>query len=493
MKTLFERLYDHAIHTPNLEAIITDNTVVSYKILNDTVNQLCQKLLALNTQKLAIWDVNSIDWIYIDLAAKKARITVIPIPLFFSTEQILHLVKDSAVDTLFIGAAYLNLNHIEWLNLLYAQKAIQNNHKIQYVSGQLIQLEVNSGIKTNDRVSSKITYTSGSTGTPKGVHLGESTLQSITESLSQALTSSQLGRHLSLLPFATLLENIAGVYVALHMGRSVFIGPVQQFGLISNHEFHVDQLAHTLKHNRIESIILLPHMLKAIVEYIQQYGTEAFEHLKFIAVGGGKVADELLLQSAQFHLPVYEGYGLSECASVVSLNLPEAQKIGSVGKPLPHAQVSISDHGEIVVQSHAIEHDINQNISDSLIYTGDAGFFDAEGFLFITGRIKQIIISSFGRNISPEWVEANALTAPEIHQIAIFGEAKPELSAVIYAKPDISDSILEQAIHKVNQRMPDYAHIKQWCRATNPFSSKNRMLTDNGKLRRHEIQRQFQL
>src|SRR5690606_6876992 len=95
---------------------------------------------------------------------------------------------------------------------------------------------------------------------------------------------------------------------------------------------------------------------------------------------------------------------------------------------------------------------------------------------------------SFGRNISPEWVESNSLAEPEIQQIAIFGEAQPHLSAVIYAP----DQQLAVALQRANSRMPDYAQIKHWCRASEAFSLDNQMLTDNGKLRRQQIQQKFQ-
>lgn len=248
---------------------------------------------------------------------------------------------------------------------------------------------------------------------------------------------------------------------------------------------------------RIESVILLPQMLKAIVEYIHQHGDLGLRTLKFIAVGGGKVSADLLKQCQQFNLPVYEGYGLSECASVVSLNLPEARRIGSVGRVLPHVQVEIAANQEVVVKGNAMlgyMHELGreQDAVSADIHTGDAGYFDEDGYLYITGRIKQIIVSSFGRNISTEWVEANSLSESEIQQIAIFGEAQPYLSAVIYAAAETSDAQLATAIQRANTRMPDYAQIQQWCRAPQAFSLTNHMLTDNGKLRRAVIQQHFQ-
>jgi long-subunit acyl-CoA synthetase (AMP-forming) len=88
-------------------------------------------------------------------------------------------------------------------------------------------------------------------------------------------------------------------------------------------------------------------------------------------------------------------------------------------------------------------------------------------------------------------VESNSLNEPEIQQIAIFGEAQPYLSAVVYAKASTSDDGVAAAIQKANARMPDYAQIKHWCRAADPFSLKNKMLTDNGKLRRNQIKQHF--
>lgn len=501
MKTLFDSIAYYAKHNPEREAVVTEHQTISYADLQVQVDRLAAELMQIKSQNLAIYGSNSIEWIVVDLAAKKANITVVPIPLFFSEEQIKHLLSDSQADTVFMPIVLSDVNQkpvtLKWLEELKASKVIKHISAATAVRGQFIHLVNTKDQIQHSRVSlasvkpSKITYTSGSTGTPKGVCLGEDTLDSITDSLSSVLTSLQLGRHLCLIPFATLLENIAGIYVALSMGRSLIVGEVSQFGLISNHEFKVQNFVNTVNEYQIESVILLPQMLKAIVEYITAHNPKGLSSLKFIAVGGGKVSPDLLTQCEKLGLPVYEGYGLSECASVVSLNLPNALKIGSVGRLLPHVEVKIDPSGEVLVKGNAMQGYLNELPASQYIHTGDAGFFDAEGYLFITGRIKQIIVSSFGRNISPEWVESNSASEPEIHQIAIFGEAQPYLSAVIYAKDSVSNQMLDQAIQKANSRMPDYARIQHWCRAEEPFSLKNEMLTDNGKLRRNAIQQRF--
>ena len=130
--------------------------------------------------------------------------------------QIQHLLNDSRTDTIFMPAAFGNANEgIEWLEELKASKTIKHISAANAVKGQFIHLADKRELIAHSQASSdsvkpsKITYTSGSTGTPKGVCLGEDTIDSITQSLSNALAPRKLGRHLCLIPFAALLENPA--------------------------------------------------------------------------------------------------------------------------------------------------------------------------------------------------------------------------------------------------------------------------------------------
>ena len=155
------------------------------------------------------------------------------------------------------------------------------------------------------------------------------------------------------------------------------------------------------------------------------------------------------------------------------------------------------------------DNDNNQNgsaISDNIIIaTGDIGHLDEDGYLYITGRRKNVLISSFGRNISPEWVESQLLTQPIIYQAAVLGDGAPSLSAVIVAnsnwlsanssRSDLHKAIenaIEQAIAIVNETLPDYARINNWKLAEMPFSTDNGLLTDNGKLRRPQILKTYE-
>ncbi|MEZ7502411.1 AMP-binding protein [Psychrobacter sp. Arc29] len=527
MTPIYTAICQHARQTPKQVAIQTiadhNTTSLTYNQLQRTLSSLHQTLETWQGKRVALYAHNDIDWIILDLALSTVGAVVVPIPLFFSAAQIAHLLQDAQIETVYVGSG-LTLpvvdNMYNWIIADTPETKTIKSEQATHITGRFYQLADTITDHTLSSTASdfcKVTYTSGSTGMPKGVCLGQDTLMRIVESLSGALadtltddatnapeasnTTSNFG-HLSVLPFATLLENVAGVYVSLYMGRTLVTGCIDQFGLLSNQAFDAERLITAVNAHDIASVILLPQMLKAICEHMVANGTTessanaAVPSLKFMAVGGGKVSPQLLKDASALSLPVYEGYGLSECGSVVSLNTPKANRTGSVGKPMPHASVSIAYSGEVMVKGNAMQGYLNHNDNqddDGIIATGDIGHLDDDGYLYITGRRKNVLISSFGRNISPEWVEAQLSTQPIIYQVAVLGDGEPHLSAVIVANPNMTatssdpQSAIAQAIDVVNQTLPDYARIQQWHLAEQPFSTDNELLTDNGKLRRAHI------
>jgi long-subunit acyl-CoA synthetase (AMP-forming) len=126
------------------------------------------------------------------------------------------------------------------------------------------------------------------------------------------------------------------------------------------------------------------------------------------------------------------------------------------------------------------------------IYTGDIGYVDEDGFLFITGRKKNIFITSFGRNVSPEWVERELKISPFIAQVALYGEARPWNVAIIVPRPAVSKIQIEAAVEELNHNLPDYARVSRWIVAEEPFTLKNAQLTSNGRNRREAIFQHYQ-
>jgi long-subunit acyl-CoA synthetase (AMP-forming) len=292
-----------------------------------------------------------------------------------------------------------------------------------------------------------------------------------------------------LLPLGTLLENAAGIYAPLLSGGNIILIDGKSRGLDGSSGLDLLQLVTCISQWQPNTLIVLPQLLTALIAACEM-GWEAPQSLRFVAVGGGKVAPELIQQAGEYGIPVYEGYGLSECCSVVSLNTPKHNKPGTVGKPLPHCQVRTID-GEIHVEgaSHLGYLGDPDSWNTALIATGDLGHLDKEGYLIVNGRRKNLLISSFGRNISPEWIESALMARPIFTQCIIVGDSRPHLAALVSIPDHVSNENVDTWIQQVNSLLPDYARVKsgdiidkeQW----------QGLFTANGRPRRDDINRHF--
>ncbi|HEX5841095.1 MAG TPA: AMP-binding protein, partial [Pseudomonas sp.] len=291
---------------------------------------------------------------------------------------------------------------------------------------------------------------------------------------------------------ATLLENIAGVYAPLLAGAQIELMPMAQIGLLGASQFDLPRFLGALAQAQPHSLILLPQLLLALVSAAER-GLPLPDSLRFIAVGGGRVASQLLQRADALGLPVFEGYGLSECASVVCLNTPEHRRIGSVGQPLPHLQLRLGADGEVLVKGPRLQGYLGEPVTDEeWLGTGDLGHFDGK-YLVLHGRKKHQFITAFGRNVNPEWVEAELVQQLPIAQAWLHGEALPGNVAVLVPRfAHISDQQLAEAVAAANLALPDYARVHHWLRAAQPFSSANELATSNGRLRRNALLNHYQ-
>jgi long-subunit acyl-CoA synthetase (AMP-forming) len=201
------------------------------------------------------------------------------------------------------------------------------------------------------------------------------------------------------------------------------------------------------------------------------------------------VSAALITEARGLELPVYEGYGLAESASLVSLNTPKIDQAGSCGLPLPHVQVDI-EHFEITIRGDSMLGYAGEPESwhQTRIYTGDLGYMDDWGFLHLTGRRNNLLLSSHGQIISPEWVESELLSAPVLAEAMVVGNSRPYCVALLAARnTDTSDRALDAAVAAANIRLPDYAQVKHWLRLETPFSDDAELILENGQLRRERI------
>jgi acyl-CoA synthetase (AMP-forming)/AMP-acid ligase II len=297
---------------------------------------------------------------------------------------------------------------------------------------------------------------------------------------------------LNLLPLCVLLENIAGVYVPLITGATCICPPLSEAGVSGASGFDAERCLDAIARHAPDSVILLPQMLRALLAQLarQRATDRRIRSLKFVAIGGAKTPPQLIGQARELGLPVYEGYGLSECASVVAVNVPGADRVGSVGRPLPGTRMRLADDGEIELSGRGFSGYLGAPAvgRDAWLKTGDLGSIDRDGYVYVTGRKDNLLITGYGRNVSPEWPESLLLASPIVSQAAVFGEGRPHLVAVLAPSArDVPDAALDTAVAQANQQLPVYARIGAWVRAAEPFAPGNGLATANGRVRRQGV------
>jgi long-subunit acyl-CoA synthetase (AMP-forming) len=290
----------------------------------------------------------------------------------------------------------------------------------------------------------------------------------------------------------TLLENIAGLYVTLTCGATAIIFPQEDIGICGATGINPQKFIQLMDGFHPTTTILIPQMLQAMVGMVEM-NSKYLTSMKFIAVGGAPISSQILNRAEVAGLPVYEGYGLSESTSVVTVNGPGASKTGTVGKVLEHIDLKIAGDGEIFVRGSIfkgyLKGGLNHLDRDGYLPTGDLGVIDEDGFLTIKGRKKNLFITSFGRNVAPEWVESELVAQLGIIQAAVFGDGKPWNVAVIMAS---AGADIDKAIQQANKSLPDYAQVSAWILADEPFLLSNNQLTGTGRLKREVIEAYYQ-
>lgn len=440
MRDVLAALAASAQSRPDDLALIDENTSLTFQQLAGHVAHLAHSLQEA-PQTVAIFAPNCTVWVIADLALALLGKTMVPLPVFFSPDQLAHIIDDAGVELILTTPA--------------AEEQSQDLDRPCLVLDTLGDtMPFPTDLSTADQAV-RIIYTSGTTGTPKGVRIGSRQISASARGLVQASDATADDRYLSILPFSLLLEQIAAICVPLLAGAPIYI-EAHAAGAVMQGD--VEPLIKAFAKHQPTASVMVPELLGAWVQGLLAMHLDAPKSLRFVAVGGAPVSPAVANTAWELGIPVHEGYGLSECCSVVSVNRPGERVAGTVGTPIDGTKITLVD-GEIIITGPTVMSGYlgRENITEQTWATGDLGEMTADGHLRILGRKDNLIVTQNGRNISPEWIETLALDAPGVLMAKLSLNTADELVLNVTCHANADSEGLEPQIRACLSTAPDYA------------------------------------
>lgn len=464
----------------------------SYQELLEEVIAVRKGLLAEGFQKkhISLIGVTSVEWIESYLGVITGSAVAVPLDAGLPAEDLIDLINRSDSEALFLspkGKALLDgiltaCPKVKKIWLLQEEKAEESDERISSLG------ELKAAGKKNDADADKpdaedvatIIFTSGTTGKSKGVMLTQNNLA--TNVISVAYSKEPGTVMLSVLPIHHVYCLVMDWLKGFSLGATICIN---------------DSLLHMVRNMGIfkpNVILMVPMMIETIYKRLASADASIPKkviadnvfggNLEIIFIGGAHLDPYYIDQFAEYGVEIYEGYGMSECSPVISSNLPEDHKAGSIGKPLCNAEIAF-ENGEILVKGSSVmkgyyqmPEETAETLKDGWLHTGDKGYLDEDGFLFINGRVKNLIILSNGENISPEEIENKLALDALVGEVIVTGEDNG-LTARIYPDQDVvaAKGLEEEAIRaalqafldQYNKDQPTYRQITGLVVRKNPF------------------------
>ena len=465
---------------------------ISYGDLMEQVAAVRRGLLAegFAGKHIALIGNSSVEWMESYLGMITGKAVAVPLDAGLPEEDLIDLINRSDSEALFVSpkrAALLegvlaSCPKIKKIWLLQEEEPEAAGEKVAaYTEVKKVAKAAgdNSDRPEPDDIAT-IIFTSGTTGKSKGVMLTQNNLAANVEAVSYTTEPGSV--LLSVLPIHHAYCLVMDWLKGFSLGATVCIN---------------DSLLHMVKNMSVfkpKVMLMVPMMIETIYKKLsvadpaipkkiladQVFGG----NLEILFTGGAHLDPFYIEQFEKYGVSVLEGYGMSECSPVISSNTPEDHKAGSIGRPLPNAEISFED-GEILVRGSSVmkgyykmPEETAETLRDGWLHTGDKGYLDEDGFLFINGRVKNLIILSNGENISPEEIENKLALNPLIGEVIVSGENNG-LTARIYPDQDVVKvkELSEEAIHAVlqsfldqyNKSQPTYRQITGLVVRKNPF------------------------
>jgi long-chain acyl-CoA synthetase len=536
-KTISELFWDRVDRSRNREAIWNKEEGV---FRARTWEQLAADVLRM-AQLLKGWDVqpgdrvvqiadNRYEWVLLDLALHTLGAVHVPVHPTLSGEQMMFQIQDSGAKVVcFDGQATADkLSECSPLaEVTYsAYDAVAGPiHAAQvHPIGSLLpemparELPDPPDLRSDDLAT--ILYTSGTTGEPKGVMLSHGNLVSNTLAVLQVMDHHEEELRLAFLPLSHIFARTCDLYTWIAAGSQLAQAETRLTVLPDAAEIRPTALnAVPFFYERVAKGAL--EMENAGVPKSESVKRLFGGSLRYGCSGGAALPENLYDFFEERGLTILQGYGLTESSPVISASGPTSNRRGAVGRSVPGVEVRISEDGEILTRGPHVMQGYyrrpaatEESIREGWLHTGDLGRLDEDGFLYVTGRKKEILVTSAGKNVAPVLIESLLTQDPLIHQALVVGDGRKCLGALVVPNMEHLQEVVEQRQLPVHQRDEALVHpevreiyaerirdrlsklarheqVVHFCLLPRPFGIEWGELTPKLSLRREVIQEHF--
>jgi long-chain acyl-CoA synthetase len=392
------------------------------------------------------------------------------------------------------------------------------------------------GAPDSDDVAT-IIYTSGTTGTMKGAMLTHRNLVSNVVSALSVLQIGPIDTHLSFLPLSHIFERTAGHFVMVYAGATIayaesieavprnlievrpnvvlavprFYEKILQLAMEAVEEAggikrRLFQWAHRVAlhwarrdvvREPMPASLRIQHALAGVLVY-RKITSRLGGRVRLRIAGGAALNRDVGLFFHGIGQTIHEGYGLTETSPVVAVNSFAHWRLGTVGRPLPGVEVRIAEDGEILVRGSLVmkgywkrPRDTELALEGGWFHTGDIGEVDADGFLRITDRKKDVIVTSGGKKIVPQPIELALKDSPRVVEAIVVGDGRKFASVLIAPAEGATEEEIAREVERVNAELAQYEKLKKFALIPNDLSIENGHLTPTLKVKRRKIAERY--
>jgi Long-chain acyl-CoA synthetases (AMP-forming) len=447
----------------------------SYKVLGDAIAAVRKGLAAegFSNKHIALIGTASVCWIEAYLGITTGNNVAVPLDAGLPEENLIELLQDSDSEALFLSPKLKSLADTFKKECPKIQKIWILEEEAAEAADTLADLMKEGSTDADGRAEDEVAtliYTSGTTGKSKGV----------------MLTQKNLAQNVECVPYSAEPGCVLLSVLPVHHAFCLVMDWLKGFSLGAVVCIN-DSFMHMIRNMSIfrpEVMLMVPLMIETIYKKLSSIdpltpkevvGEQVFGgRLKIIFTGGAHLDPYYIDKLEAYNIKVLEGYGMSECSPVISSNTPEDYKIGSIGKPLSNVMIrfvndEIQVKGSSVMKGYyKMPVETEETLKDGWLHTGDKGYIDEDGFLFINGRVKNLIILSNGENISPEEIENKLGLSPLVGEVIVTGENN-SLCARIYPDQDVIKfkgldeetvkAAIQKTIDEYNYKQPTYRQI----------------------------------